>query len=193
MASRLRSCSRPTPTTRPSASPGSRSIGRRLLPPTRLLRSGALTIDPFLLSGASLGAAWRAERGGAAGCRLPRGRRGHPARDRAAARRDAPRSRPVGAARRVPARPGRALRTASAGPPAARRGRRHRRHRRRGAQPPAACSGSGATGSTWCRSRRARRSASEPAADRPRAAPARSPPPGTRAASATGSGCRSAT
>ncbi|HET9345222.1 MAG TPA: glycosyltransferase [Candidatus Limnocylindrales bacterium] len=42
-------------------------VGRRLLPPTRLLRSGALTIDPFLLSGASLGAAWRAERGGAAG------------------------------------------------------------------------------------------------------------------------------
>lgn len=42
-------------------------IGRRLLPPTRLLRSGALTVDPFLLRGASLGAAWRAERGGAAG------------------------------------------------------------------------------------------------------------------------------
>jgi glycosyltransferase involved in cell wall biosynthesis len=42
-------------------------VGRRLLPPTRLLRSGALTVDPFLLSGASLGAAWRAERGGAAG------------------------------------------------------------------------------------------------------------------------------
>ena len=35
-------------------------VGRRLLPPTRLLRSGALTIDPFLLRGASLGAAWRA-------------------------------------------------------------------------------------------------------------------------------------
>ncbi len=42
-------------------------IGRRLLPPIRLLRSGALTVDPFLLRGASLGAAWRAERGGAAG------------------------------------------------------------------------------------------------------------------------------
>jgi len=42
-------------------------IGRRLLPPTRLLRSGALTVDPFLLRGASLGAAWQAERGGAAG------------------------------------------------------------------------------------------------------------------------------
>jgi glycosyltransferase involved in cell wall biosynthesis len=42
-------------------------IGRRLLPPTRLLRSGALTVDPFVLRGASLGAAWRAERGGAAG------------------------------------------------------------------------------------------------------------------------------
>lgn len=42
-------------------------IGRRLLPPTRLLRSAALTVDPFVLRGASLGAAWRADRGGAAG------------------------------------------------------------------------------------------------------------------------------
>lgn len=42
-------------------------IGRRRMPPTRLFRSGALTIDPFLLRGASLGAAWRAERGGSAG------------------------------------------------------------------------------------------------------------------------------
>jgi glycosyltransferase involved in cell wall biosynthesis len=42
-------------------------VGRRLLPPTRLLRSGSLAIDPFLLRGASLGAAWRAERAGAAG------------------------------------------------------------------------------------------------------------------------------
>jgi glycosyltransferase involved in cell wall biosynthesis len=42
-------------------------IGRRLLPPIRLLRSGALTIDPFLLRGASLGAAWRAGARGAAG------------------------------------------------------------------------------------------------------------------------------
>ena len=42
-------------------------VGRRLLPPTRLLRSGALTVDPFLLRGASLGAAWRADRRGAAG------------------------------------------------------------------------------------------------------------------------------
>ena len=44
-----------------------RIVGRRLLPPTRLLRSAAMTIDPFLLRGATLGAAWRAERGGAAG------------------------------------------------------------------------------------------------------------------------------
>ena len=42
-------------------------VGRRLIPPTRLLRSAALTIDPFLLRGATLGAAWRAERSGAAG------------------------------------------------------------------------------------------------------------------------------
>ncbi len=42
-------------------------IGRRMLPPTRLLRSGALTLDPFLLRGASVGATWRAEQQGAAG------------------------------------------------------------------------------------------------------------------------------
>ena len=42
-------------------------VARRLLPPTRLLRSGALTIDPFLLRGASVGAAWRSDRAGAAG------------------------------------------------------------------------------------------------------------------------------
>lgn len=42
-------------------------IGRRQLPPTRALRSGALTVDPFLLRGASMGAGWRAERGGASG------------------------------------------------------------------------------------------------------------------------------
>jgi glycosyltransferase involved in cell wall biosynthesis len=42
-------------------------IGRRMLPPTRILRSGALTVDPFLLRGASAGAGWHAERDGAAG------------------------------------------------------------------------------------------------------------------------------
>ena len=42
-------------------------IGRRLLPPTRALRAGALVTDPFLLRGAITGAGWRAERGGAAG------------------------------------------------------------------------------------------------------------------------------
>ncbi len=42
-------------------------VGRRLLPPTRLLRSGALTVDPILLRAASMGAGWRAERDGAVG------------------------------------------------------------------------------------------------------------------------------
>jgi glycosyltransferase involved in cell wall biosynthesis len=42
-------------------------VGRRQLPPTRLLRSGAMTVDPFVLRGAAVGASWRAERGGAAG------------------------------------------------------------------------------------------------------------------------------
>jgi glycosyltransferase involved in cell wall biosynthesis len=42
-------------------------VGRRLMPPTQLLRSAALTVDPFVLRGASLGAAWRADRHGASG------------------------------------------------------------------------------------------------------------------------------
>jgi glycosyltransferase involved in cell wall biosynthesis len=42
-------------------------VGRRLLPPTRVLRAGALVTDPFLLRGAITGAGWRAERSGAAG------------------------------------------------------------------------------------------------------------------------------
>jgi glycosyltransferase involved in cell wall biosynthesis len=42
-------------------------IGRRLLPPTRIFGSAGMTVDPFLLRGASLGVAWRAERAGAAG------------------------------------------------------------------------------------------------------------------------------
>ncbi|MFL5675046.1 MAG: glycosyltransferase [Chloroflexota bacterium] len=42
-------------------------VGRRQLPPTRLLRSGAMTVDPFVLRGAVVGAAWHAERRGAAG------------------------------------------------------------------------------------------------------------------------------
>jgi glycosyltransferase involved in cell wall biosynthesis len=40
---------------------------RRRMPPSHLLRSGALTVDPFLLRGATIGAAWWAEQGGAAG------------------------------------------------------------------------------------------------------------------------------
>lgn len=42
-------------------------VGRRLLPPTRLLGAAGMTVDPFILRGASLGVAWRAERSGAAG------------------------------------------------------------------------------------------------------------------------------
>ena len=40
---------------------------RRRLPPTRVLRSGALTVDPFLLAASTLGTTWRAGRQGAAG------------------------------------------------------------------------------------------------------------------------------
>ncbi len=42
-------------------------VGNRRLPPTRLLRSGALTVDPFVLRGAAMGAGWRAGREDAAG------------------------------------------------------------------------------------------------------------------------------
>lgn len=41
--------------------------GRRWLPPTGLLRSGALTVDPFLLRTAALGSTWRAGLRGASG------------------------------------------------------------------------------------------------------------------------------
>jgi glycosyltransferase involved in cell wall biosynthesis len=60
----LLAADRDDPTTRWPALP---VMQRRLLPPTRLLRSGALTVDPFVLRGASLGAGWRADRDGAAG------------------------------------------------------------------------------------------------------------------------------
>ena len=42
-------------------------VGRRLVPPTGWLGSAAHTVDPFLLRGASVGAAWRADRSGAGG------------------------------------------------------------------------------------------------------------------------------
>lgn len=42
-------------------------IGRRLVPPTRLLGAAGMTVDPFVLRGASIGVAWRAEESGAAG------------------------------------------------------------------------------------------------------------------------------
>ena len=136
-------------------------VGRRLLPPTRLLRSAALTVDPFLLRGASLGAAWRAERSGAAGAvyhaagpgrsRSPRAcrpssrcstsRRGScPARSSAAA---APRF-----GQRLRAQ---LLRDAAAVIVGDRSGRAVR---------PARSCTSGATGSGSCRSRRGRRSRS---------------------------------
>ena len=42
-------------------------VGRRFVPPTGWLGSAAHTVDPFVLRGASIGAAWRADRGGASG------------------------------------------------------------------------------------------------------------------------------
>lgn len=55
---------RPDPT---EAFAGLDVVARRRMPPSRLLRSGALTVDPFLLRGASIGSAWWAEQGGAGG------------------------------------------------------------------------------------------------------------------------------
>ena len=42
-------------------------VGRRMVPPTGWLGSAAHTVDPFVLRGASVGAAWRADRDGATG------------------------------------------------------------------------------------------------------------------------------
>ena len=173
-------------------------VGRRLLPPTRLLRSGALTVDPFLLSGASLGAAWRADRAGAAGAVYHAAGGSIPLATGlplVVTLLDlAPWELP-GAYQR---RPGRPVRAAAPRPAAAGRGRGHRRHPggRRGR--PGGCSGSGATGSgsiplaprpafhlaDW----------TAPVA-RPAVAAARSGTSGAAdpAPSASGSGCRSAT
>ena len=129
-------------------------VGRRLLPPTRLLRQAALTVDPFVLRGASVGAAWRAERSGAAGAVYHAAGNAVPIASRPADGRDAPGSRALGAARGLPARDRVALRPAAAGPAAARRRGRPRRHRGGRAGPPAGCCTCGASGSTSCRSRR---------------------------------------
>jgi len=53
--------------TEPEIPGGLRIAGRRFLPRTRLLRSGALTVDPFFLRGAALLAARGATASGAAG------------------------------------------------------------------------------------------------------------------------------
>jgi hypothetical protein len=60
-------------------------VGRRLLPPTRLLRSGALTIDPFLLRWAPPGAPIGRERPAPSTTRPPgrrRSSRGFPSSSR---------------------------------------------------------------------------------------------------------------
>ena len=145
-ASRSRSSSSRTSMTRPRATSTSAVVGR-LLPPTRLLRSAAMTVDPFLLV---------AQRSGQRGApseavprrRLPRGRGQHAAVGvGAAGRRDAPRPRSVGARRRVPANARDALWPADPRTPPARRRRGHRRQRCRRRGGPPACCVSAATGS----------------------------------------------
>ena len=146
--------------------------GRR--PPPACRRRGCCApapspSDPLLLRGASVGAGWRAERGGAAGHRLPRGgaarcrsRRGIPV---VAALLDlAPWAMPRG----VPARDRRALRAAAPGAPAQGRGRGARPGPRAPATRPAACSA--------CQAR--------PAAGRAARAAARVPPRGAAARAA---------
>ena len=146
----------PTSTTRRRGSTDLEVVGRRLLPPDRLLALGArMTVDPFLLRGASLGAAWRADRRWRGGRRLPRGRwRALPLASGLPIGRDAPRPRAVGAARRLPAHGRLALRAAAPRAAAARRRRGHRRDRCRRATRPAGCSISGAIGSGSSRSPR---------------------------------------
>ena len=117
---------------------------------------GALTIDPFLLRGASLGAAWRADRGGAAGAvyhavgggplpiasRLPI----------VVTLLDlAPWEFPARSSGRSAARFGQRLRA----PADPRRGGGDRRHRGGGHRGAPRCSTSGVTGSGSCRWRRA--------------------------------------
>ena len=63
----LRQAGLPDPTEALDALRGLPVAGRRALPPTRLLRSGALTTDPFVLRSASIGAGLGATSGGAAG------------------------------------------------------------------------------------------------------------------------------
>ena len=95
-------------------------VGRRLLPPTRLLRSAAMTVDPFLLRGAALGAAWRAERGGAGGAVYhAAGGSTLPLASGLPVVVTAPRPRSVGARRRLPAHASDTLRPADPGAPPA--------------------------------------------------------------------------
>ena len=115
-------------------------VGRRQLPPTRLLRSGSMTVDPFLLRGAELRCRLACGTRRRRGCGLSRGRRGiTPDRIGPAGGRDAPGPRPVGAARRVRPDDGQPVRPATPGPADARCGAGDRRQRgdRAGGPPPA--------------------------------------------------------
>ena len=137
------------------------------MPPSHLLRSGALTVDPFLLRGATIGAAWWAEQGGAAGAVF------HTAAG----------AIPIGSGlpvvvtlldlapwelpERLPAQPGGGLRPAPARPDPARRGggdRGHRGHGPGGPQPPADPARAPRRGARW---RPAPRSSPVPGVRRP--------------------------
>ena len=139
-------------------------VGRRQLPPTRLLRSGAMTVDPFLLRGAAVGAAWRAERGGAAGAVYHAVGGGPlPIASGLPVVVDAARPRAVGAAGGLPAVGRRAGSASACGRSSCATRRRSSSAARRRPAPRAGSCASGATGSTSSGSRRGRGSGSRPA------------------------------
>ena len=72
-----------TSTIRPTRFGSLEVVGRRLAAADAAAALGGADVDPFLLRGASLGAAWRADRGGAAGAVYHAAGRGDPDRDRA--------------------------------------------------------------------------------------------------------------
>ena len=167
MASRSRSCLRSDlddPTADLDA-PRGRSAGGCCRRPG-CCRSASQTVDPFLLRGASLGAAWRSERGGAARGRISHRRRRVAAhRTGPAGRRHAPGPGPVGDPGRLHGGRPRRGSAAGCGPSSCARRRRSSSGRRPSPARPGGCCGSGRSGSASCRSRHGRGSRRRPADD----------------------------
>ena len=107
-------------------------VGRRLLPPTRLLRSAALRSTRSSSVGRRVGAGWRIEKAWRRGRRVPRGGRRDAAGVGVAGRRHAARPCAVAAAEGLPALGDDTLRAATSRAARPRGGRGHRDERRRG-------------------------------------------------------------